>query len=193
MASGREWRSGKGAPGGSGQAACGGRASKLGLDASLLARGPEASDLHARARDAGTWAFQYRRQDVLSSFGRLPGPEAGPGSRLPGRTPCHRPSLACLRWPLDLGCWQGRQDPRLFSRAATQALVSSGSAGPRVWPRPTAAPAGWARPEGRPPPLPPAPCWQSQGRTAGAWGRSPRAPGSPQLLAAPKDDHLSFN
>lgn len=115
------------------------------------------------------------------------------GSRLPGRTPCHRPSLACLRWPLDLGCWQGRQDPRLFSRAATQALVSSESAGPRVWPRPTAAPAGWARPEGRPPPLQPAPCWQSQGRTAGAWGRSPRAAGSPQLLAAPKDDHLSFN
>lgn len=32
----------------------------------------------------------------------------------------------------------------------------------------------------------PAPCWQGPGRTAGAWGRSPRAAGSPQLLAPQK-------
>lgn len=188
MASGREGRSGKGALGGSGQAACSRRASSLGLDGSLLARGLEASDLDDRARDAGTWAFRYRRQNILSSFGRLPGPEAGPGSRLPGRTPCHRPSLGLSALATRLGMLAGAPGSATFRR---RGHVGSGF----LWEceatrlaeaqRP-AAPAGRARPEGRLPPAPPAPCWQSQGRTAGAWGRSPCAAGSPQLLAAPK-------
>lgn len=181
LASTPEWRSGPAALGGSGQAACGGRAGKADLDASLLALGRKGF----RPRRLGTEMLE-------------PGP-SGTGARrfVPLRTPSGVRGQArftatwtdavpqARRWALDLGDWQRRSGE--IARAATLALVSSGSAGPRAWPRPI-DPAASTRacPEGRLQPLLPASCWQSRGRTAGAWGRSPRAAGSPQLLAPPK-------
>lgn len=107
------------------------------------------------------------------------GPKLG---RLPGRTPCCRPSVGARPGRLAETLGSGDSPPPL-PPAATEALVSSGSA---AWPTDPAVPVGRVCSAGCLLPLPPAPCWQSRGRTAGAWGRSPRAAGRAQLLATSK-------
>lgn len=127
-------------------------------------------------------------------------PEPGP-SGTEGETFC--PSASAFQCPRSgpaRGCPGGRRATGLVLGTRPGRLAEAlGSGrfslarplGPR-FPLGVAEPCVWPRPIGpdmsrRPPAVwLPAPCWQRRGRTAGAWGRSPRAAGSPQLLAPPK-------
>lgn len=130
-------------------------------------------------QDAGTHAFGLDRQRFCPLSAAFQGWRPGQAPGWPSS------GLVCV-WPSvwELAGTLGPSDrPRgLLGRGFLQVLL------PGV--RPTSAdpvaPAGRASSAWRLLPLPPAPCWQSPGRTAGAWGRSPRAAGRPQLLAPPK-------
>lgn len=186
MASSPKWRSGEGSLGDSGQAACGGRVSKLGSVASLLALGRVGfQPRRSGPGDAGTWAFWHRGRDVLSLCVSLPVPEVRPGSRLPGQTPCHRPSAGHPTWEAGRG---SRIRP-FFVGAATCAQVYSGSCravhlaqAHRAGHVPKAARCLAARP-----------LLAAPGQDRWGLGPQPRRGWQPAASGAPEDDHLSFN
>ena len=142
VAFGREPRSREGTPCGLGQAACG-RAVRP--ESGLLA-GPGGRARPGGGRpEIGQWLAGLRphrlsttrlrvprmlelrpfgiEDAVLSRFGRFQRPEAGPGFQLPGRTPCRRPGVGAPPGRLAGALGSGG-----FSRAATEALASTGSA-----------------------------------------------------------------
>lgn len=76
--------------------------------------------------DAGTWAFGQRRREVSSRFGRLPGPEAGLGSRLLGGRSARGPGTGA--------------GTRRVARAALRLRFPPAALGPRAACRPRARP-----------------------------------------------------
>lgn len=122
---------------------------------------------------------------VLSRFGPFGGPEAGPGFRLPGRTPDCRLGVgaptARLAGALGLGG---------FSCVFTEALASSGNAATAHGPRRARAPAVSPR---APEAFAALPSLAESGRDC--WGLGPQPPRGWQCAASGdlEDDHLSFN